>query len=714
MPLRITLWCAVLLAACGGSDASLPDAGSDARGVAPPLPPEPPVAVAWDACPDGWRRHEVGDARVCEPWAGDAAPECASTELALPGRGCVPVDACPADGWPVDLPPGALHVRPGAVGGNGSRERPFGTIREAVRAANATSVLALAVGEHEGGLDLRVAEVRGACATGTTVRDPVGSSSTAAIGVLSPRMRVSGVRLVSAYRGLWIGQASAVEGEALILEAPYGGLHLDPQASFVGTRVRVEGTPPTASLPGGLVAVGARLGGSVHLTDSTVLRGAQSAIQGLVFRGEPDAASIRVTLERSSVLDTPIGVFGYVNELVLRDVAVERFGVGVVVPNACTATLSRVSVRDGDVARSPSGSGFTDSWALATLGGTAVADQLYASRMRGAVVAASAGTLRARRLVVDGLRHPNAVGSTESGTIEVEQAHFAQVAGTVMHAESGATVVARDVVVDGVTALDDLTGDVVAATGGARMTLERARVRGVQRALAVVTTGGSLEARSVDVEGGFGTVAHCLAEPGWECPAGMPSALVLGQVRMRSMQRFGVSLIGGARGTLRDVDVDGVAGGIGDGAGYGVFVDGQCEAERLRLRGTSGRALLVLKPATVATLADVLIDGVAPAECPTEPCIGGEGLTCGEGARAHVTSFAIVSAERAGLALAAGCVELALTRGVITENTIGVLSDRSIGQTELQVADVRIEGNETDINTTDLAVSPPDIDLRTR
>ena len=68
------------------------------------------------------------------------------------GRRCQVVGSpCPEGDWAEALPEGSsvVYVRPGAQGGSGSRDEPFGTIVEALAAAEPAAVIALAKGTYD-------------------------------------------------------------------------------------------------------------------------------------------------------------------------------------------------------------------------------------------------------------------------------------------------------------------------------------------------------------------------------------------------------------------------------------------------------------------------------------------------------------------------------------------------------------------------------------
>src|SRR5688572_28924697 len=120
------------------------DAGPDVQPCAcDPDPPAPPSAgvdlPVLTPCPAGWREVPAGDDGVvtCDPWPEGGMPECPPGEAWLPGdTRCTAIGrACPAGDFPDDLPGPVLYVLPGAIGGDGSRAAPFGTIVEALAVA---------------------------------------------------------------------------------------------------------------------------------------------------------------------------------------------------------------------------------------------------------------------------------------------------------------------------------------------------------------------------------------------------------------------------------------------------------------------------------------------------------------------------------------------------------------------------------------------------
>ena len=164
-----------------------------------PFAPAPPRLADW-TCPAGWLAVPAWEPDEDEEAAGDPAPPRVCEPPPLPEgcprgtmpvlgeRECRPVGVpCPRGDWPRGLPAGqtVLHVRPGAVGGDGSsRDAPLGSLAEAVEAAPDGAVVALAQGIYREAVVLRrPVTLWGACATGTVLLAPSAEEETGTIEV---------------------------------------------------------------------------------------------------------------------------------------------------------------------------------------------------------------------------------------------------------------------------------------------------------------------------------------------------------------------------------------------------------------------------------------------------------------------------------------------------------------------------------------------------
>lgn len=222
--------------ACDGDpiqDAGPPDAGveADAGGWAPSpvAPAEPPRMV----CPDGWAPLDLpSGARVCDPFPGGRL-DCGPTERQLPGQSaCEPLGtSCPSGDFPDPPPAGAVvYVKAGAVGGDGSRAAPFGTVAEGVAAAADGATVLIATGTYaDETLRLeRPVSLRGVC-----LDTVIGARSS--VSARSPGVRIENLRFDGAARGpvAWSGDLT-LRGVAVL---DVGGAGI---AAFMGSRVDAE------------------------------------------------------------------------------------------------------------------------------------------------------------------------------------------------------------------------------------------------------------------------------------------------------------------------------------------------------------------------------------------------------------------------------------------------------------------------------------------
>lgn len=189
---------------------------------------------------------EFVEGGACHP----TMAKCPEGTFAVPQKGCVSIDGpdgCGSTPWgEIVEAPGDLHVDPGYEGGDGdgSRERPFTTLAEALASVRADGRVVLAEGEYDEPIEItKRIELVGRCASRVVLRgeqsDPSGNVSAVWIHDVE-RAGVSGVSVLSASIGMLI-QAAAVSvrdirvtgesGNGLVVALP--GARLDLSRSLI-------------------------------------------------------------------------------------------------------------------------------------------------------------------------------------------------------------------------------------------------------------------------------------------------------------------------------------------------------------------------------------------------------------------------------------------------------------------------------------------------
>ena len=172
-------WTPLLIALCGAcpdveqeqpvDGGAQADAGTEVPWRAEPAEAAPP---SMTPCPEGGATETMGEVTVCEPWPAGGWVDCAMGSGHFPGKqACEPLGRCPAGQWAEDLPDrGVVYVASGAGGGDGSRDRPFGTIALALRSQGLAKTIALAKGDYPERFTLAAGfTIHGACAAETIV-----------------------------------------------------------------------------------------------------------------------------------------------------------------------------------------------------------------------------------------------------------------------------------------------------------------------------------------------------------------------------------------------------------------------------------------------------------------------------------------------------------------------------------------------------------------
>lgn len=334
---------APIVIACGGGDpGERTDAGAaldagvsfDGGALVMPMPDipwlgdgVPPIAIA--PCPDGWREvPPSGDADVatCDPYPESGAiPDCPAGEAHFPGEpGCAPIGApCPVGDWADGLADdgSVIFVRPGALGGDGTRALPYGTIADAMAVAIDGHTVALAKGTYDEAITMRIGvTLRGACAAQTAL---TASASDAVVVARVPRARLSDVSIgPSPVAGVLVtgSGASLVLDGASIAGTTGGGVLVGLSGTLDATRIVIRDLAGDSS--GGAVAVRVAYSASATLRHAIVERARAAGLHA----GEGS----RLELSDAVVSDTQ---------------AIEgRYGSGIVVVGAAAADIARVLI----------------------------------------------------------------------------------------------------------------------------------------------------------------------------------------------------------------------------------------------------------------------------------------------------------------------------------------------------------------------------------
>ncbi|WP_437878061.1 DUF1565 domain-containing protein [Sorangium sp. So ce513] len=383
---------------------------------------------------------------------------CPEGTFALPQEGCVSIDGpdgCGDGPWgAVVEAPGDVHVDPshGGGDGDGSRERPYTTIAEALAAVEAGGRVILAEGEYDEPVKVtKPIEIVGRCASRVTLRgeQPDESGNVSAVffdGVEGAGVR--GVSVISPSIGLFVRAAAVAvrdvrvtgaSGSGVVVAQP--GARLDMSRSLVARAGEADGDPWTNVL----VLSGAR----AQLTDSALLGG---------------TVNLRISSEAQEV---------------------------VVGGSLLEAAASQAGPRDGVGVLLEAG--------LLTLEASALVEH-----RTGLLVTGAGASLGAARSLIAA----PAEGAPGAGDVVVEQGARAMLAASVLAGacdaqllvtDAGTTVDAAGRLFQGAGAAQDGLGIAVEQRGGA-LALSSSLVRGAGD-VGVLVSGGELSASGVVVAG---------------------------------------------------------------------------------------------------------------------------------------------------------------------------------------------------------------------
>ncbi len=253
-------------------------------------------------CPPGWRPSAQ---RTCDP---NLRVDCPPGTAPLPGGTCTRTAECSDEPWP-RVPPGVsvsqrLHVRPGADRSvaDGSSDRPFPQIRQALDLARDNTWILLSAGTYEESVEVASSvHIIGLCARRTIIRSPTTTTS------LVIATRGSGVRIVL---------------ESLSVDASNAAIY-----TGAGSSVQVQSCRIASLRRNGITTRGA--GSGVEILDSIVERPAQTQTGGYLLAAE-SGASIEISRVSVRGADGGLGINASGSWLGIRDSVVERMALDLV------------------------------------------------------------------------------------------------------------------------------------------------------------------------------------------------------------------------------------------------------------------------------------------------------------------------------------------------------------------------------------------------
>lgn len=644
-----------------GAPIVLPDGGQVS--VAPPAPP---AVVGWD-CPEGWSEVRVGDATACEPWPA-SFEGCPDGEARFVGdAACATFAPCPDGGWPDDLPAdGVVYVRAGEVGGDGTRDRPFGRAADGLAAAAPGDTVALAPGTYEEALTIEAPlTLRGACPARTVLR---------AVG---PGI---GGNIVLAVR------ARDVTIEDLSITGDRWGIDVRAEGSAVVRRTLIHDAR--------VFGVAAAGGSSVTL-EETIVRRVDPGESGA---GVACAEGSRIELRRSILEDNirfSMLSFAEGTEVLLRDTVVRRthadsngqFGIGVAIGMSARLDAERLIVERSRVT------------GVIGTGPTAM-------RLRDVVVR---GT---RPSAVDGM---NGVGlaQTGGGEIDMERAYLREnvVAGITVTSPT-TRVAIRDAVVADTRAspIGERSASAIGVALYAALELSRVHLEANAGTGITVDSGGRLDVRDLSVRRTWPGVFE-VGGRGLNFTRG--AIVDAERVGISGGVEAGILLQGEATEvTMRDVVVERTDGRRSDGrTGRGLTVIGGALGtfERMVLRDNREASLLVLGEGSVARLSDLLVEDTLQQACQPTTCAetgGGTGVAVVDGGHADLTRFVIRRSALAGLQLANGAT-IRVSEGLVADNLIGVNVQDVDFDLSILTRGVIYRGNGVNLDSTALPIPRP-------
>ena len=757
----------------GAGGETTPDAGATDTGAPVPpswMPAEPSSAElpSLGPCPEGWteRAHD-GSVTTCEPFGESGPFDCAAHEAHFPGDAdCTPVGAaCPASGDFPEVPPDrdVVYALAGATGGDGSLAAPFGSIREAVSAASAGTVVAIGRGTYAEELTVPPGiELWGACTEATVLTSVTPATSAGTVNVRGGGAVLRNLRIEVGLRaGIWAaGAAATVELEGVVVDgtarvgiqaldgasitgrnvvvrntttggaAGFGqGINADERASVTLGRVAIERTAGTA-----VFLYGA--GTTVHLEDAVVR---DSGGWGINAQEGATAEILRSLILRprgvGAIADGP-GATVHLESVVVRSPQ----GRGLNAQRGGHATGLRTLVEDGEEAAArtngdrsqleltdvvirdtrPDPSGQSGRALVVTLGSRATVSRLLVERaIEDALFVAGAGAmLTAEDVVVrdtesrpsDGT-HGRCLQMQDAGRatftrLELERCREA----AVIVLGEATTLQATDLLVRDTLArpLDDRFGRGLSVEYGASADIRRARLsHNLDAAVFVDQPGSHLQLEDVVVSDTGSDRSTRTRGRGIEIVRGARAGMV--RVIVERSRDVGVMLGEDASLTVDRISIRDTATNESDGAGgrgLNAQIRSIVDGAHVEIASSHEVGLLAAGHGTRVQLDEVQILDTATNDCTTPACASfGMGLGVYQNAVVEITGFEISGSALCGVHLVDAALDL--RRGTVSNGEIGVcLHDPAYDLSRLQ-EDVIYRDNGINLDTTSLPVPDP-------
>ncbi len=739
----------VPMLACGDGDPAPLDAGDDATSDAdallvPPVvlsaitPPLPPAVIDLRPCPAGAMEVTEGGAIHC---VLDEGP-CPAGEIRFPGSGddCVPISRpCPeGDFAERNIEYSPLYVRLGATG-NGTRDAPFGSIAEALAAAEPMTEVLLAKGTYDGPITIPDGvAVTGACAAETIIRGPAGED-----GVIRSETQsdISDVTIRADNVAFVVRRGSLFAEDVLVERAKLAaGIAIGP-GILVVTRVHVKEIVPREdgaeagffAVEGGIVQlnsgviesarVGVQVesGGDARL-EQMVLSGPRGAVQGVsvddgdallhtsvvegfgngvTVRGEGSTLVVRRTFIRNTVVD-PL---------------VETSGRGVQIGEGASAQIEHSELRDiGDIGVLALGETTLTQVIVRNAGGRAIsiggADTsveidglLIDHAVEHGIRVNDRAHLRGEDIVIRDVAPDDAgygagvdvrAGArADADRVQIDRAHAVGIVVDGPSMFTGTDLAIRDTASNSVTRH---LGVGLAAQHDARAELRNVVIERMRDCAIVSVDDATITASDVWIDD-----VQPRASDGYHGIGAAAELAGIELARARIGGTAGTSVLSyGGRITLEDVEIAGTELVAEDDPPAGVVAEigGQVTIDRARVHDVAS-GILAVGEDSIVTATDIEVDDIG---APCERC-GGIGLGAFEDAHIELSRFAVRRSALCGVyAAAPGLVSL--DRGRVAECAVAVClasgSDLSGLETNVEYRD-----NVSSLEARELAAPRP-------